>query len=416
LNWSRTQKGHCGLAPTPSGLHRFDPATGQFTKYEHDINLAGTLSDNRVNSVYFDHSGRMWVGTQNGLNKLEPKTGTFTVYTQHDGLSGNAVGCIREDDHGALWMSTNNGVSKFDPQRTMFQSYSTADGLPGADLTGWGACFKSAAGEMFFAGFSGATAFLPHEVTESVYVPPIVLTNFRLSGRPVDIGGSSPLKKSITDANGLTLSHRQNMFSLEFSALSYSNPATNRYRYKLEGLDSDWHEVGSEQRLVNYTTLPAGIYGFRVQGATNRGPWSEPGVSLKIEVLPPWWSTWWFRTTCAALLLLLAFAAYTYRLHEITRQFEFFWRNASVSGLGSLASCMTRFCKVFRASQAVHDLLPRRSAEAIQLLDNVLDRGDQAIAEGRDAVQDLRSSGVIDSDLIQRLTVLAEDLAAPREN
>jgi hypothetical protein len=53
-----------------------------------------------------------------------------------------------------------------------------------------------------------------------VYVPPIVLTNFRLSGRPVEIGGSSPLKKFITYANGLTLSHRQNMFSLEFFALS----------------------------------------------------------------------------------------------------------------------------------------------------------------------------------------------------
>src|SRR3982074_768875 len=81
----------------------------------------------------------------------------------------------------------------------------------------------------------------------SFSTPTVVLTNFRLSGGPVAIGGGSPLEKSITYASALNLSHRQNMFSLEFSALSYSNPATNRYRYKLEGLDSDWHEVGSAQ-------------------------------------------------------------------------------------------------------------------------------------------------------------------------
>jgi signal transduction histidine kinase len=384
------------------------------------MDRSGTLSDNRVNSVYFDRSGTMWVGTQNGLDKFDSKTGTFTVYTRRDGLPGNAVGCILEDDHGALWMSTNSGVSRFDPQRTTFKRYSTADGLPGADLTGWGACFKSAAGEMFFGGFSGATAFFPDQVTDSVYVPPIVLTNFRLSGRPVEIGGSSPLEKSINSANALTLSHRQNMFSLEFSALSYLNPATNRYRYKLEGLDSDWHEVGSEQRLVNYTTLPAGVYRFRVQGATNRGPWSEPGVTLKIEVLPPWWSTWWFRTTCAALLVLLAFAAYSYRLHEITRQFALLLEER-IGERTRIArelhdTLLQSFQGLLFRLQAVHDLLPRRPTEAIQLLDSVLDRGDQAIAEGRDAVQGLRSSTVIDSDLVQRLTVLAEELAATREN
>jgi signal transduction histidine kinase len=253
-----------------------------------------------------------------------------------------------------------------------------------------------------------------------VYVPPIVLTNFRLSGRPVEIGGSSPLEQSVSNTNALTLSHRQNMFSLEFSALSYLNAATNRYRYKLDGLDSDWHEVGSEQRLVNYTTLPAGVYRFRVQGATNRGPWSEPGVTLKIEVLPPWWSTWWFRTTCAALLVLLAFAAYSYRLHKISRQFALLLEER-IGERTRIArelhdTLLQSFQGLLFRLQAVHDLLPGRPTEAIQLLDCVLDRGDQAIAEGRDAVQGLRSSTVIDSDLVQRLTVLAEELAATREN
>jgi streptogramin lyase len=240
-------KGALWLGTHASGLQRFEPETGQFAVYQHDIDRPGTLSDNRVNSVYFDRSGTMWIGTQNGLNKLERKTGTFTVYTQQDGLAGNAVGCILEDDHGDLWMSTNNGVSRFDPKRTTFKNYSTADGLPGADLTGWGACFKSAAGEMFFAGFSGATAFFPDKVTDTVYVPPIVLTDFRLLGTRVTPGTGSPLKKTINYTNEIKLSHTQNIFSIEFSTLSYSNPLTNRYRYMLDGLDRKWNEVGSER-------------------------------------------------------------------------------------------------------------------------------------------------------------------------
>ena len=320
LELAEDREGKLWLGTHSSGLHRFDPATGQFTIYEHDTNRQETLSDNRVNSVFFDHTGGMWVGTQNGLDKFEPRTGTFTIYGERDGMAGTVVSCILEDGRGRLWMSTNEGVSSFDPLRKRFNNYTSADGLPGADLTGWGACFKRADGEMFFGGFSGATAFYPDKVTDNLYVPPVVLTDFRLSGAPVEVGAGSPLEKSITYTNALTLSDKQNMFSLEFSALSYSNPATNRYRYKLEGLDSKWHEVGSEQRLVNYTTLPVGIYVFRVQGATSQGPWSEPGVELRLEILPPWWRTWWFCALCTAAFVGLLWVLYQIRIQQVLRQ------------------------------------------------------------------------------------------------
>src|SRR5258708_28734771 len=158
----------------------------------------------------------MWVGPRDGLDSFESKTGTFTVYTRRDGLPSNSVGCILEDDHGDLWMSTNNGVARFDPRRKTVRKYSTSDGLPGPDLTGWGACFKNPAGEMFFGGFSGATAFFPDKVVDTSYTPPVVLTEFRLSGRPVEIRGGSPLSKSISYTTRLTLSHEQPIFSLAF--------------------------------------------------------------------------------------------------------------------------------------------------------------------------------------------------------
>jgi PAS domain S-box-containing protein len=314
-------QGALWIGTDSSGLQRFDPTTGQFTAfYKHNENDPTSLSNNRVNSVHFDHSGAMWVGTQNGLGKFDPKTSRFKTYYEQDGLSGNLVSCILEDERGNLWMSTNNGLSAFDPSKQTFKNYSAADGLPGADLTGWGSCSKSSSGEMFFGGFSGGVAFHPDKVADNPYVPPVVLTDFRLFDRPVAVGADSPLSKSIGYTSALSLSHDQNVFSLEFSALSYFNPGTNRYRYKLDGLDHQWHEVGSNQRLVTYTTLPARTYTFRVQGATSRGAWSEPGLELAVEILPPWWSTWWFRTICAVVAVTLLGGLYQWRIRQLRRE------------------------------------------------------------------------------------------------
>jgi len=314
-------QGALWLGTHSSGLQRFDPVIGRFTaSYKHNANDPTSLSNNRVNSVLFDRSGTMWVGTQDGLGKFDARTGTFKTYYEQDGLSGNAVSCVLEDDSGHLWISTNNGLSVFDASKQTFKSYSAADGLPGADLGGWSACFKSPTGEMFFGGFSGGVAFHPDKVVDSPYVPPVVLTDFRLFGWPVTVGVHSPLHKSIGYTSALRLSHDQNVFSLEFSALSYFNPATNRYRYKLDGLDRQWHEVGSNQRLVTYTTLPSGMYTFRVQGATSRGAWSEPGLELAVEILPPWWNTLWFRALCVTAFLGVLWVLYQFRIQQLRRQ------------------------------------------------------------------------------------------------
>jgi signal transduction histidine kinase len=219
-------------------------------------------------------------------------------------------------------MSTNNGVARFDSRSKTFTNFSTADGLAGPNLTGWGACFQSASGEMFFGGFDGGTSFFPDRVADSPYIPPIVLTDFRLSGNPVAVGGHSPLRRSISYATDLTLEHQQNVFSFTFATLSYSSPATNRYRYRLEGLEHNWNEVGSSRRQATYTTLPAGTYTFRVQGAIRGGDWSKPGVALRIKILPPWWSTGRFETMIAVSLFLVVWAAYRRHLHQISRQFE----------------------------------------------------------------------------------------------
>jgi signal transduction histidine kinase len=356
----------------------------------------------------------MWLGTQNGLDKFDPKTSSFTVYTRRDGLPGNSVGCVLEDDHANLWMSTNNGIARFEPQRRIFSNYSTADGLPGPNLTGWAACSKGPGGEMFFGGFSGATAFFPDQVADNSYAPPIVLTDFRLSGNPVKIGSQSPLHRSISYVRSLVLSHEQNIFSLGFAALSYSNPATNRYRYKLEGLERDWNEVGSDRRQATYTTLPAGKYTFRVQGATSGGAWSVPGVAVSIEILPPWWGTWWFRSACGIFALVSLWLAYRLHLRRIAWQFNIRLEER-VSERTRIArelhdTLLQSFHGLLFRFQAARNMLPRRPEESIQALDGAINRAEQAIAEGRGAIQDLRSEPVAVHDLAHLLTAMGQEL------
>ena len=400
----------------PSGLHRFDPATGKFTIFKHSPDDSSSLSSNRVVSTHVDRSGTMWVATKNGLGQFDARTGQFKTYYERDGLGGNAIDCILEDERGSLWMSTNKGISRFDLTNRTFTNYSAADGLPGEDLTGWSACFKSQSGEMFFGGFSGAVAFQPDKVLDRSYIPPTVLTDLRLSGNPVEIGSNSPLKKSITYVSNLTLAHEQDVFSLTFAALSYLSPATNRYRYKLQGLDRRWNEVGSDRRLATYTTLPPGKYTFLVQGATSSGAWGEPGVALRIEILPPWWGTSWFRVIIAGLLVCSVLAVYYYRVRRLEQQFHI--------RLGERLGERTRIARELHDSmlqgfqglmfrlQAVRDMLPARPTEAMDALETALDKGDQAIAAGREAVQDLRSSTLVGNDVAQTLTALGEELVA----
>jgi ligand-binding sensor domain-containing protein/signal transduction histidine kinase len=408
------RQGKIWIGTESSGLRHFDPATGQFAEYEHDENVPGTLSDNRVNSVHFDRSGTMWVGTQNGLDKFNPETGSFSAFTQRDGLPGNAVGCILEDKNGNLWMSTNNGVARFHPESKTFRNFSTAEGLPGPNLTGWGACFQSPNGEMFFGGFNGGTSFFPDTVIDSSYAPPIVLTDFRLFGNPVQVGGQSPLRRSISYTKDLILSHQQNVFSITLSALSYDSPATNRYRYKLSNLERDWNEVGSDRRQAIYTTLPPGTYTFHAQGATGGGPWSEPGVALRIEILPPWYQTLLFRSICVVGFLVSLWSVYLLRLKQLEQQFiralearvderTRIARNLHDTLLQSFNGLLLRF-------QAVANLLPERPEEAKQRIDSAIEQTSNAITEGRDAVHELRSGALMTIDLAQVMTNFGKEL------
>jgi signal transduction histidine kinase/ligand-binding sensor domain-containing protein len=412
------EKGTLWLGTYQSGLHHFDPVTHRFTVYKSDPSDPSGLRDDSVGAVYVASTHLIWIGTGNGLNRLDPVTGKFAAYDSHSGLSGNLIDCILEDDRGYLWMNTNKGLSKFNPVSGTFANYSDVDGLPGTDLTGWAACSKSRRGELFFAGFAGAVGFFPDKVEEAPYSPQVVLTDLELSGASATIGPGGPLTHSIAYTDRLVLPHETSTFSLTFAGLHYFSPESTRYRYKLEGLDRSWYEVGSNKRRVTYTTLPAGVYTFRVQAATARGAWDEPGTSLQIVMLPPWWATWWFRALYITVFALVIWVAYVIRVrqlsHELTMRMQErinertrIARDLHDTLLQGLVSASLQLEVADR--QIAVDATPKPLVQRVsQLLRQLID-------ESRHTVRHLRLRRSEEENLERALTQISDDLAAPRK-
>ena len=374
------------------GMQHFNTKTMQFTSIRSS-DAPGGLSDNIVNSLYVEPGGTVWVATSNGFNRFDPATKRFTVYDTRDGLASSAVDCVLKDARGKLWMNTDRGISSFDPSTKTFRNFSTAEGLPGPEMAGWGACLRTRGGRMYFAGFSGATSFLPEAIPEIGAGPRTVITDFRLLGD----SGAPALKITpggISYASQVALSHDQTPFSLTFAALAYSDAPANRYRYMLEGLDRSWTEVGSGSRTVTYTALPAGQYRFRVQGATNSSRWSEPGAELAITIQPPWWDRWWFRTMYGLAALLAMWAVYRYRMSQIAEQASI-RIDAQVNERMRIArdlhdTLLQSFQGAAFQFQAARRLLLRNADNAMQVVDEAIHAAEEGIMEGRTAIGDLR--------------------------
>ena len=402
------------LASLRDGLQRMDPATGQFTVYRNVPGDARSLSDNGMISVYVDRSGRVWAGTNDGLNQFDPVSHKFKSYFARDGLASDGVAGILEDKSGNLWLSTNNGLSRFNPGTGKFTNYYSSDGLPDNQFNS-SAAFKSSSGEMFFGSTSGLLSFVPEKVVDDPSPPPIVLTDFWLFGdrwKP----GKDPLKQSISFTRYLTLAPDQNVFSFEFSALNFSDPVRNRYRYRLEGLDEHWIERDSSRRFVTYTTLAPRKYVFQVQGCNSRGLWNTTGVSVQLTVLGPWWTWWSARTAFVLLIAAAAIAFYRFRLRlaadRLKVRFEERLAERTRIARDLHDTLLQSFHGVLPRLQAVYKLLPGRSLEAKEILNTTIDDAAQAITEARDAVQNLRSSTVATNDLAKAVQTLGEDLAA----
>jgi signal transduction histidine kinase/ligand-binding sensor domain-containing protein/DNA-binding response OmpR family regulator len=272
-----------------------------------------SISLNDVIHLFEDSKGQIWAATfGGGVNRLVDLTSsqaTFEKYTQLNGLSNNVVYGILEDNAGHLWFSTENGLSRLNHNNVTFEVFNSNNGL-NFDSFSENTCLKSANGKLLFGGFRG----LELVDTEKIMLPgwgnKVVLTDFQLFNLEVPIGAGSPLTKSITYTEQITLRHFQSSFSFEFSALDYLDPEKTQYAYKLDNFDDNWNYITSE-RKATYTNLSAGEYVFRVKATNRGGEWMTDATTLSITILPPWYKTKWAFLLYSLAIVILIFIVFS---------------------------------------------------------------------------------------------------------
>jgi len=395
------------------GLVRFDTRTRRFTTYLMDPNQPGSQAANWTEDVYSDGT-MFWVASPTGLFRFDPETGKFTRrYTEKDGLANNSVVGVLGDAQGKLWVSTIKGLSRFDPKTETFRNYDMFDGLPGNEFA-FRCHARAPDGRLFFGGVNGLCAFYPDKLADNPTPPPVVLTEFELFNKPVKIGGKdSPLQQAIHVASNLALRYDQSVFGFHFAALEFTAPQKNRYAYKLDGFDPDWQYTDATRRYAGYTHLDHGDYTFRVKASNNDGVWNEQGVALHIRILPPWWSTWWFRGLVLALILLSIWFAHQLRVRQLRREFSAQVEGGVAERLRVARELHDTLLQSFQALllqfQAGLNMFRIHPAQATKMLEDALDHASQAILEGREAIQGMRSS--ISNNLAEALRAVGNELA-----
>ncbi len=273
-----------------------------FRHFSHDPDQPTSLSDNFVLSLHQDDRGRFWIGTMGGLNLMTGES-SFKSWSRREGLVSNTIFAICHDAGHNLWLATNDGLVRFEPDSGLIATYSASDGLQGDEFNSGAACLADD-GRLYFGGIGGLTAFYPEDLIGAPRVPSLVLSRLMLDNKPQPRIGEVPIEYATTW--NLQSSHRT--IGLEFTALSFADPASTRYAYKLEGFHKEWVMADAANRTAIFTDLRPGDYRFKVKAAVKSGLWSKEQELLAIDVsAPPWAQAWaYLLYGIAALALVLA--------------------------------------------------------------------------------------------------------------
>jgi ligand-binding sensor domain-containing protein/serine phosphatase RsbU (regulator of sigma subunit) len=316
-------KGNFWLGTRRGGLDLFDRSTGTFIHYIHNEEDTNSISNNNINSIFEDTSGNLWIGTNGGLNIFNYKNQTFKAFRLYHGLRSEAIYGILEDKTGKLWLSTNKGIIRFNPHDTTFTNFDVQDGLQSNDFLPH-SCLMTSKGEFLFGGINGFNLFYPDSIKSRQFAPPVVITDFQILNKPVKvyeiIDGEKILSEAISKTNGIKLSYKSYIFSLEFAALDYGCPEKIKYAYMMQGLDKDWIYTDSKRRFATYINLEGGSYTFRVKATNSDGVWNEKPTELKITIIPPFWKTLWFKFLVVIIIIASAFTWYRQRIKSIEEQ------------------------------------------------------------------------------------------------
>jgi signal transduction histidine kinase/ligand-binding sensor domain-containing protein len=357
---------------------------------------ADGLGAGRISSFHFDDNGAIWISTeQGGLSRL--KNGTLATLTSKNGLPCDTVNWVMEDGDHAFWLYTACGLLHIerseldawvaDPGRTVRSTvFDISDGVRTlASSTHYNPVVaKTSDGRLWFLPLDGVSVIDPRNLHLNKLPPPVHVEQFIADRQAYDASGQVRLPPLIRD------------LEINYTALSLVAPEKILFRYKLEGYDRDWQDVGN-RRQAFYTNLPPRNYRFRVIACNNSGVWNETGTYFDFTIAPAYYQTTWFRVLLAIAFLMLLGVIYQLRLRQVAGQVrarmeerleerERIARDLHDTLLQSVLGLILKFHAV--ATQMGRDE-PARKA-----LEETLDHADEVLAEGRDRLRNLRATSI----------------------
>ncbi len=358
--------------------------------------------------LQLDRGGGLWAATEGGLSLI--RNGRVATLTSRNGLPCDTVHWMMEDDDHSVWLYMACGLvrlarsdldawaidSKRTVQATVFDS---SDGVRSHSTTATYSprVAKTADGRIWFLPFDGVSVIDPRHIPVNKLPPPVHIEEVKADGKPYVPNRGLRLPRLVRDV------------WIDYTALSFVAPEKVRFRYRLEGQDTEWKEVVNE-REAKYSNLAPRKYRFRVIACNNSGVWNETGDSLDFSVDAAYYQTAWFKALCVTALLVLLWGLYRYRIHQIARQFDIRAEERTRIARELHDTLLQSFQGLMLGLQVGINRLPPGSAK--EALEKALERGDQAIAEGRDAVHDLRSSTTVTNDLADAVKALGDQMAS----
>lgn len=314
---ARDERGNLWVGTANRGLSLFNPEIQKFTHFEHDPEKTGSLSSNQITALFIDTADRLWVATRGGgLNLKYPEKDSFESFRSSDGLPANTIAAMVEDSVGMIWASTTSGLVRIDLSKNDFRKFNEADGLKQLEFIP-AAAGKLSSGDLWFGSANGLVCVKSEAFEPNTYSPPPVFTQVQLSqtenGIQVDRSIFPRQDSTIELEYGVSTVH------IEFALLNLIQADKNTYAYTVEGLSSDWIDLGNQRRFTLANPEP-GTYKVKVKGTNYDGIRNPRYSELKIVVHPAIWQTASFRFLVIISLMALVYLLYRWRVASIKSQ------------------------------------------------------------------------------------------------
>ena len=371
---------------------------------------ADGLPSNDVNTLFEDSEGIMWIGTAAGL-AVRRQDRTETLQPVPSLLRASILGMAQDHARG-LWIATTDHLLRADRDKLLrgaleagdVREFTAADGLPDTEpVKRHRILMADSHGRIWLSTSKGLVVADGGRVAGDIAPALVRVEELSADGSAID-----------HTQYRITVPPRPDRITLAFAGLSLSVPDRVRYRYRLDGFDHDWSEPVAERQAV-FTNLAPGPYRFRVIASNSEGVWNSDEAGVAFTIAPAWFQRYSFWAAVGLLMIGAAWAGYRARLRQLAHQLDLRFeerlaersriaRDLHDTLLQSFQGAILRF-------RAVSYMLPHRPEDARATLENAIDQARQALVEGRDAVQGLRSAPTATGDLASSIATLAETLA-----